>query len=133
MAKGPSIKVEVTGLQQLLPRIDGDRLLRKPISKLFSSIGRRGREHGRQVAPRATGKLAASMTHRVSPKPIPTFVAIVNTARNKSGVSYPRILEYSPKHGHKGWLSTALKALMGRIRPEIDEAARDIEREFSAR
>ena len=121
-----SIKFELQGLQQLLARLDSDALLRKPVRKLMSSIGRRGKEEGRSSAPRRTGTLAGSFAYRVSPKSVPTFVAIHVKAKRGS-VSYPRVLEYSPKHGHKGWLLRAVQAARPTFSAILAKAGKEIE------
>ena len=123
--------MEVEGIRELLRKLETDRLMRNPIRRFFASIGKRGRDDARDFAPRRTGRLAAKMTYRVSGKAIPEHVAIIAKARAARDFSYPRLLEYSRKHGHLRWLATGLEALMGRIGPELDDAARDVEQEFN--
>ena len=129
----PKPSVELVGFKRILGKLEAGQLLRRPVRNLLANVGRRGRDQGRSVAPRATDKLASSVTYRVDSKAVPTFVAVRVTAKNPRGVSYPRVLEFSPKHRHKSWLQTALAALMGQLAPEIDQAAREIEQDFSAR
>ena len=69
------------------------------------------------------------MTYKTGGRAIPN-VSIQAKARNRD-FPYPRLLNFSPKHGHLGWLTDAMEALMDRITPELDDAARDIEQEFS--
>jgi len=125
----PQIQVESGGIRRLLERLESERLLRRPLRKLFAALGRRGRDEGRSIAPRATGRLASKMTYKTGGRAIPN-VSIQAKARNRD-FPYPRLLNFSPKHGHLGWLTDAMEALMDRITPELDDAARDIEQEFS--
>ena len=127
------LQTSVPSLPGLLARLSADRLLRKPIRALLSRVGKAGRAAGKVAAPvGATRQLSSNITFRVSAKQIPTFVAIVASARSRQGFPYPKLLEFSPKHKRKGWLSTPLEGVVARLAPDLEAAARDIESEFGA-
>lgn len=102
------VNIEVKGLKELL------RLL-KPAENLYAEPWRDGMEDiasetGRQArarAPRRTGGILRSIQTKVQKKPFPTWLSVRAYARNRN-YPYPRLLEYSVKHGHRDWMKRAV-------------------------
>ena len=101
--------VQIEGLREL-------RRLVNPPEELYSDAWRRsmqalaaaGEAAARSAAPHgATLRLSRSIRARVQKRPFPLWTAIRVGARNRR-YPYPRLLEFSPKHGHKRWLAGAI-------------------------
>ena len=127
-------EVEVQGLRELVARLNPDRLLSRAIKKAMSEVGKEGRAQAKAIAPRRTGRLAGSITYKLSrPLPltdIPRGVAVVIKARNPRGYAYPRRLEFDPRSRHRNWFLGAMEAARGKFEGLLRSAARDIERRF---
>lgn len=122
-----SYTVRLEGADRLRDLLQGDKLLAKPIKNALKAVGALGKEQGRAYGPRRTGRLVQSVGYRVSSKP--RWVA-VQVKATRSGFSYPRLLEFSGKHGHRGWFMQAIQGVMGRMGGILNQAASEIEREW---
>lgn len=114
--------VKVRGLDDLIEKASARKIMWAPMKTALRSVGKAGSASVSSHAPRETGRLAASVTSHVNDIPAPRFVAIVVKATNQ-GFPYPRLLEFSAKHGHKGQLMAAVKAITGQIHSAVNAAA----------
>lgn len=129
--------LEVKGLRQLQQQLKGNDLYAEPWKNLLGAVGQRGENLAASNAPRGrTGALEAKIKHRVQQKPFPQWVAIRSYARRKTkkyprGFLYPRLLNFSQKHGHLGWFTSPLRRLQTVAGPLLQQAAREIEANFA--
>ena len=130
MAAKPAYTLKVDGVEGLMAKLQSDAILAKPMRRAFSRIGIQGKTAAKLSAPYATGALRSSISTRMSSAKVPTFVAVVVKA-TRNGFSYPRLIEFSPKHHHVAWLETAVTGIMSGISTFLDDAAREMEREFA--
>lgn len=121
-------------------RVDADKLISllkagefiyKPVKRALAKIGQAGKRAAQAGAPVYSGLLRSKISYRVNTrKKEPRFVAISTRAVSSRGVSYPRILEFSGRHHHKGWMLGAVSGISGDINSALGDAASEIEREF---
>lgn len=86
-----------------------------------------------RAAPRRSGRLVASITHRLDARPVPTWARVSVTARRRSrkysrGYRYPRLLEYGSKSPHQRWFRDTITPARTALRRRVEEAKRYIER-----
>ena len=124
------VDVQVTGLPELRRKLDGNRLLAQPLRTAFDEVGRAGASAMRSGAPVLTGKLRGKISHRLTGGAIPSGVTVSATARRGS-FPYPRLLEFSPKHGHKGWGRKAVEGAAPQFQRALEKAARQLEAQFN--
>lgn len=96
-------------------------------------IGNLAAQQAQAVAPRgATGKLAGAVTYKVQAKAVPLYAMVVDTVRagDRKRTNYARILEFSQKHGHMGWMRDAIKSVWSQVDHALDAAANAIERHW---
>lgn len=136
MAKG-SINMTATfdGLAKLQRLIRGDVLFAKPWSDGMEDLAKKGGGAARSHAPFRSGKLQASIQHAVQKKPFPTWAAVRVSAKTRSskypsGYPYPRLLAFSPKHGHKDWLLRAVHPVWTNVAVTLDRIAAGIARNW---
>lgn len=115
------VRIEVKGLKELR-RLLGPNLYSKPWADGMNDLARAGAVAARGGAPVRTGRLLLSIKPAVSRAPFPTWAAVRVRAKSPRGFPYPRILAFSPKHGHKDWLIRAV----GPVWTEATETLRKI-------
>ena len=123
-------QIKLEGADELIRKLESESLIGKPIRRLFSKVGIQGKNAAKSSAPLATGRLNASITTRMSGKQVPTFIAVRVGAVNPRGYSYPRLLEFSPRHGHREWLLRAFRGAIGGLVGFMHETAGAIEDQF---
>ena len=124
-------RVKLEGIDPLLKKLQHEPMLSKPLRRLMSRVGILGKGSAKAGAPRGrTGQLSSKITTRMSTKAIPTFVAIRASAMSKQGYPYPRLLEFSGKHGRREWLLRSIQGVMGQIVGYVNDTAREIEQEW---
>lgn len=128
MASGYAIQLE--GVDHLRRVLNADHLITKPVRKALGEIGKVGKTEAKGDAPRRAGKLSQSIGYRVDSKA--RYVSI-QVAAKRGSVNYPRILEFSPKHHHKGWLMSALRDVSRWAGGVINNLASDIEASWKSR
>lgn len=101
----------------------------------MNDIAKKSRLSAIAGAPMRSGKLKASIRERIQKKPFPTWIAVDAQARgrrggNRSNYPYPRLLEYSSKHGHAGWLSNALNKVWRNVETDLNRIADAIARKW---
>ena len=141
MAKSPSLKqtAYIEGLAELRRLINPpSELMAEPWRDAMDALAAAGQAAAQAAAPRgATGQLRVKIFGRVQRKPMPMWVAIRARAKRKSrkyprGYPYPRLLEVSAKHGHKGWFTAPLmSAMVGRAEQELAKAGDAIQRRWA--
>lgn len=128
------VTIEIAGYAALMRKLrPPESLYAKPWRDAMEEVARLGAEQARSTAPRGeTGQLAAKIAYRVQKSPIPRYAVIKTTARRKK-FPYPRLLEWSPKHHHSGWMRKAIDQVMSRADRILSKAARQIERKWAQR
>jgi hypothetical protein len=123
---GGSRTVVVEGLDELLRKLTPE--LYEPAGKAaLTEIGASAANAARAGAPRLSGKLAGSITPKTNPGPQPRWAAVRVGAVSSRGYGYPKLLEFSPKHGHRDWLKSAVTRAQGSFAAAVDKAARAVE------
>ena len=123
----------IQGADRLIAKLAAEPLWDKAVRRLLSRVGLQGKQAGMAAAPVAAGRLRSSISSRLSSKAIPTFVSIRVGATSPRGYPYPKVLEFSAKHHHKGWLAEALRGAKSSFATFLSDAARDIERTFGSK
>lgn len=68
-----AISLKVDGLKPLLDKLDGNALLAAPLRRALTRSVLTVEGEAKRLAPVDTGRLRASLTHRVDPEPVPRF------------------------------------------------------------
>lgn len=128
--------VQVRGLRELQRTLKGNQLYAEPFRETMQAIGQAGEAVAARSAPKGrTGRLEAQITHAIQKRPLPLWAAIRSRARRRSrkyprGYVYGRLLNFSLKHGHRGWFTEPLKRLAGQVQPYLRAAAAKIEQKW---
>lgn len=122
--------VEVRGLTELLAKLT-PALYQEAGKGMLKVIADAGAQSARAGSPRMTGKLGGSITPKVNPGAKPAWAAVKVAELSPRGYSYPRLLEFSPKHHHRNWLQSSIQRARGAFSGAITTAAAAIERKFS--
>ena len=128
----PKDEIRIEGTDRLVALLQQDEWYGRPVKRALARIGQLGKTAARVAAPRDTGHLASHITYRVNTKKKqPRFVAISTRAYRMTGrgapYPYPRTLEFSPKHHHRGWMRRAIESIQGSLASFVEDAIRDIE------
>jgi mannitol-1-phosphate/altronate dehydrogenase len=128
-------KVEVNGYSRLRRLLRDEAELYGPAWRdAMEQIGEIAADRARDVAPKgATGNLRAAVGHKVQAKAVPLYAMVVANRPSTTGrkkVNVAKILEFSPKHGHQGWMRNAVKSVWGQVDRALEAAANAIERHF---
>lgn len=122
---------KLEGAEQLLGLLKAGDFIYKPVKKALAKVGQAGKGAAQRSAAVRTGLMRSKISYRVNTrKKEPRFVAISARAVSPQGRSYPRILEFSSRHGHKGWMLGAIQSIRGDINASMGDAASEIEHEF---
>lgn len=126
------LNIRIDGITQLQRKLRTDVLLAPPLREAMATTVEEGAQLVEARAPRASGRMAASVTHKLDARPVPTWGRIAVTARRRSrkyprGFAYPRLLEFSAKSGHRGWFRGALVPAKGILARHVEAAKRRIE------
>ena len=127
------MNIQIEGLAALQRKLRKDVLLAPPLRSAMSATVEDAARLVTSRAPRATGRLATSVTTRLDKRPIPTWGRVSVTARRRSkkfprGFRYPRMLEYSPKSPHQRWFRGAVIPAKSALARHVEGAKRAIER-----
>jgi len=131
------VTVRIEGLAALQRKLRKDVLLAPPLKDAMTATVTDTVQLVERAAPRGSGRLAASITHRIDARPVPTWARVAVTARRRSrayprGFAYPRLLEYSSKSGHQGWFRGTFSPARAALKRHVEEARRQIERIWAA-
>ena len=127
------ITVEVSGLNALRRFLSPpDNLYGPPWKDGMEAIAKKSRLSAVSAAPSRTGKLRSSIRDRVQKNVFPTWVAVDARAAAKKRYPYPRLLEYSNKHHHVGWLSDALNKVWRTVESDLNKIADAIARRWES-
>lgn len=132
MPNAINITLEVTGLSEL-------RRLLSPPESLYAEPWRRGmtdlgtslRSAALAAAPARSGRLRASVRMSIQKKPFPNWLAVRLGARRR-GYPYPRLLEFSGKHHHRGWLQNSARGPLAAIDMTLNRIGHEILRRWSS-
>ncbi len=131
--------VTLEGLQALRKLLNPpDELLAAPWKGAMASLVDFGAMFGRTQAPKGrTGKLQRNIKPKVQNKPLPMWAAVRSRGTRKRsktyprGYPYPRLLNYSPKHGHEGWFDRGvIEPVIGKADLVLAQAATEIARKW---
>jgi hypothetical protein len=89
----PKIKMQVEGLKFVLDKLDSPHLIGGPWKRAMQQALRVMRGEVDKNVPRATGRLAGSITDKLSPQPVPMWGLITANAESAKGVRYPFVLQ----------------------------------------
>jgi hypothetical protein len=148
------LTVQIIGLPELLKKLDGNVLLAGPVTKAFNQSLMTLESGAKRLTPVDTGRLRASITHRLDGQPIPrwgevgtdvSYAPYVHYGREPGSMPPPSALAtWARRHGGgnpfalamaimlhgikpKPFLANALKAAEGQIQGYFAAAAREIE------
>ena len=124
------ITTEVKGLRELQKLLTGQALYAKPWRDGMEDIAFLSGQRARARAPQRRGSLRGSIEVRVQKRPFPTWLAVRVRARRKS-YPYPRLLEYSAKYHHKGWLRSAIDPVWRDVGQVLARIGADIARKWA--
>jgi hypothetical protein len=130
------VRIRVEGLAELQRKLRKEVLLAPPLKHAMRSTIREAAELVTSRAPRASSRMATSVTHRVDARPVPTWGRVSVPARRRSrkhprGYRYPRWLEYSSKSPRRGWFRQAVIPARGILARHLEAAKRYIESVWS--
>ncbi len=114
-----------------------DDLIAAPWRGAMTDLAQSGAAAGVSAGPGRSGRLRSRIYARVQQKPFPMWAAVRSRGSRRSkaypkGFAYPRLLEYSQKHGHAGWFSRAVEPrLIGAAEGALATAASEVERRWS--
>lgn len=109
-ALAQKFSIELEGLKHIVTELTDSEVYREPWQQGMDALGKVAQQFAIQAAPLFKGPTIAKMAYRVQNKPIPLYVVVKTTAKNpKSGYGYPRLLEYTTKWRHLGWMVNAIK------------------------
>lgn len=123
----PKVEIEVRGIAELQRKLNGRELHWQPVKRALDSLGKQAAGAAKAGAPRGTGALSASMTHKLNSVPMPLWVAVTTNVVGKSGRRYPWILEFEGKYGHKNWLKNAISRVQAAAGGVLQRAVGEIE------
>ncbi len=146
MTKRGDYTIKLLGLNRLMKKTAGNAEQRSALKTLLVDIGQVALAAARQKAPHGrTDQLAEKLQYKVNPGPDPRWVVIKTdamatpkrpgargTTRTKYPYSYPKLIEFSPKHGHREWLRTAVRGARTKIYPLLKKAGLAIEDRWRA-
>lgn len=121
------VSVEVHGLKELREKLEANKLIARPIRAALQKLADAGKAAAKGHAPRRSGRLDNRVSNKLDPRPLPGYAVIKTDALGDNRYGYPRMLEFSPKHGHKDWLLNALDSVRNQAASLLSEAAREIE------
>ena len=129
--------VYIEGLKELRRLLTPpDELLAEPWKKAMDVLAAKAQEAARAAAPVGqTGVLKARIYAKVQKKPFPLWLAVRSRGVRKSaayprGYPYPRLLEYSGKHQHKGWFTSAVQSAWAMADTMLAQAGDEIEKKW---
>lgn len=134
-------------LRRLLRPIDD--LVAQPWRHAMVALVELGRATGQAQAPissgarrvsgrmRQPGRLRQNVRVGLSRNIFPGWAAVrsrgTTSSRNYKSYPYPRLLNYSQKHGHTGWFDRLIiEPVMSRAGAALDQALNEIERNWEA-
>lgn len=137
--------VTIKGLKELKYKLqNADEMTAGPWKRAMTEIADAGYAAILNSAPQRTGRLKSKIFVKVQQKPFPLWVAIrargvakwdkKNLRKSRSrnryprGFPYPRLLEFSPKHGHAGWF---YKRIAPAVQSKADSALATAGREIA--
>ena len=127
------LNIQVEGLAELQRKLRKEVLFAPPLRSAMNATVEDAARIVESRAPRASGRMAASVTTRLDKRPVPTWGRVSVTARSRSkkyprGFRYPRMLEYSAKSGHQRWFRNAVTPARSVLARHLESAKRHIER-----
>jgi len=131
------VNVQIEGLAALRRKLRKDVLLAPPLQAAMAATVGDAVQLVERAAPRRSGRLAASITHRIDARPVPTWGRVSVTARRRSrayprGYRYPRLLEYGAKSRHQRWFRGTINPARTALRRHVESASRYIERVWAS-
>lgn len=131
------MNIRIDGMAQLQRKLRRDVLYAPPLREAMEDTLQDVQAIVESRAPRRTGRLSGSVTHKLDARPVPTWGRVAVTARRRSkkyprGFRYPRWLEYAPKSPHQRWLRNALGPAQAVLQRRLERAKQRIEAIWSA-
>lgn len=109
-----------------------DELLAEPWKRAMTNLSEAGGQAALNAAPVKSGLLRRKIYAKVQKKPFPQWAAARARGTRKSakypkGYPYPRLLEFSQRHGHKGWFTTAVQQAWNQADAVLAKAGNEIQ------
>lgn len=140
-----SYRLTLVGGKELLTKLNANNLLAGPWRETMEKVGQIAETAVKRRSPLLTGRLEASITHKVDAAPIPAWAMVTASAENKgfrygfaldagkarrkSGTQYT--FHYASfRTSTKGWFSGARKVISAQIAPIINAAAKAVEQKW---
>lgn len=126
------LNLRIEGLAELQRKLSMNVLLGPPLRAAVDETVKEAATIVSSHAPRRSGRMAASVTHRLDARPVPTWGRVAVTAVRKSkkspsGYRYPKWLEFAPKSPRRGWFKAAVLPAKAVLERHLTTAARRIE------
>lgn len=124
-----TIEINQRDLQRLVQKCITEPVYRKPVKAMMGNVARVAEAHARRGAPHGrTGQLRNRISSKITGGAIPAAVVKTDALNDRGGkrgrpYPYPRLLEFSPKHGHRDWLKNSIDQARGAINGQINRAA----------
>lgn len=120
----------IEGLNDLRQLLDPpDDLVIKPWREAMQNLVDEGIKGVKASAPQRSGQTQARIFGKFQSKSFPAWLAIRSRGVRKSkayprGYPYPRLLNYSTKHGHAGWFDRGITPMLEKAESALAEAGR---------
>jgi hypothetical protein len=150
MAKSVGLRARVEGLRELLVKLGEDAVLGEPWRKALQDSMEYGHRRAAERAPTESGALAASLTDRMDARAVPRWAQISTDLAGQDGVRFPFVLEAGritsgkragtvlhyrrgPRAGKptRKWLTGTISSIRRWVTRRMDEAAKEIERNWA--
>ena len=146
---GLSIGVDITALNAMTKLLEGQGLYSPAWNAGMDDLRRVAVVSAKAAAPVDTGRLQQSIVGTMARGPFVKWVRIRVRARAARPAStrqmttrgrhrgwqatYPRLLEYSGKHGHKGWFSNAVNRAWANADRILNKIASNIAKKWGTK
>lgn len=129
----PAIEIKVLNLPEIRRKLRAENLYAGPWAEGMEEIGVLAQHFAVAGAPLGEGPGAggtiAEMFHKVGGGKIPLSVK-VGTRRRRRGFAYPRLLNYSPKHGNMHWLDKAIARAWPSVSRILDRVGERVRKQW---
>lgn len=132
------VGIEVEGLDEIRRKLSGRPAYVDPVKKALLESALVAESDVKEHAPVDSGRLRASVTHRLEARELPRFAEVGTNVRYAIYLDRPKTrtphYRRGPRRGQEtaGWLSGVLERKAAEIRRFLEEAARKIEKIWSS-
>ena len=142
---GLNLSIVIKGAEELGRKLQPDKLLGKPLRRLFDKAAYLVESEAKQIVPVRTGRLKSSITKETSPESIPLWAKVGTNVEYASFIEYGHKQEvgrYVPAIGKRlvepfvaarPFMAPAFEKVKDRIKGFMDEVSRLIEEHWRGR